>query len=106
MPSLTADEFESVIARERARGVPGAVLAVPVAERLLSDQLTPVLAYRRLVSADERTAPSFLLESVEGGERQGRHSVLGAQPALEVLASGTRVTVTDRRTGAAPVQTV
>jgi anthranilate synthase component 1 len=105
MPSLTADEFVAVIARERLRA-PGAVLALPVAERLLSDQLTPVLAYRRLVSADERTAPSFLLESVEGGERQGRHSVLGAQPALEVLARGTRVTVTDRRSDAPPVQTV
>ena len=87
MPSLTADEFLNVVRRERARpgAGGGATLAIPVAERLLSDQLTPVLCYRRLVSADERTAPSFLLESVEGGERQGRHSVLGAQPALEVL---------------------
>jgi anthranilate synthase component 1 len=105
MPSLTAEEFVRVIARERAHR-PGAVLAVPLTERLLSDQLTPVLAYRRLVSADERTAPSFLLESVEGGERQGRHSVLGAQPALEVLAMGTTVTLTDRRSGAAPVTSV
>jgi anthranilate synthase component 1 len=59
---------------------------VPLSIRLLDDQLTPVLAYRRLVAPDERTAPSFLLESVEGGERQGRHSILGAQPALEVVA--------------------
>ena len=35
--------------------------------RILSDQLTPVIAYRRLVAHDERTATSFLLESVEQG---------------------------------------
>ncbi|NNM24492.1 MAG: anthranilate synthase component I [Phycisphaerales bacterium] len=67
--------------------------------RLMSDQLTPVLAYRRLVSADERNAPSFLLESVEGGQTVGRHSMVGAQPALEVTATGSSVTVVDHRRG-------
>ena len=38
-----------------------------LSRRLMSDQLTPVLAYRRLVLPDERTAPSFLFESVENG---------------------------------------
>ena len=71
--------------------------AVPVGVRLLSDQLTPVLAYRRLVVQDQRTAPSFLLESVEGGERQGRHSILGAHPVIEVVAREHKVRVTDRR---------
>jgi anthranilate synthase component 1 len=65
----------------------------------MSDQLTPVLGYRRLVSADERTAPSFLLESVEGGGTVGRHSFIGAQPSMEVLARGGDVTVTNHRTG-------
>lgn len=86
------------VERER-EGDPGAVLAVPVQVRLLSDQLTPVLAYRRLVAPDERTAPSFLLESVEGGERQGRYSILGAQPVVEVVAFGHGVTVRDHRDG-------
>ncbi len=54
--------------------------------RLLSDHLTPVLAYRRLVAADERTAASFLLESVEQGGAVGRYSMLGAQPAIEIIA--------------------
>ena len=63
--------------------------------RLLEDQLTPVLAYRRLVSADERTAPSFLLESVEGGQRQGRHSILSAHPTRQVIAFGHDVTTID-----------
>jgi anthranilate synthase component 1 len=98
MPSLTRDEFVQVVADARTAH-PGGRVAVPVAEAILSDQLTPVLAYRRLVSRDERTAPSFLFESVEGGERQGRHSILGADPAIEVLAYGHRVEVIDRRAG-------
>jgi anthranilate synthase component 1 len=88
--NLTRDEFVRLVGRERGGG---GTLAVPVGVRLLSDQLTPVLAYRRLVSADERTAPSFLLESVEGGERAGRYSLLGAHPARQVLARGHRVEI-------------
>lgn len=72
---------------------------IALSRRLMSDQLTPVLAYRRLVSADERTAPSFLFESVEGGANVGQHSFLGAQPCLEVVARGHQVTVIDHRTG-------
>ncbi|MCW5777486.1 MAG: anthranilate synthase component I [Phycisphaeraceae bacterium] len=98
MASLTRDEFVSLVRSERA-ATPVATLAVPVGVRLLSDQLTPVLAYRRLVAPDERTAPSFLLESVEGGERQGRYSILGARPALEVVARRFRVRITDHATG-------
>jgi len=54
--------------------------------RIPSDQLTPVLAYRRLVAPDDRKAASFLLESVEQGGAVGRYSMLGARPALEVIA--------------------
>jgi anthranilate synthase component I len=98
MPSLSRSEFIAFV--ERARGeTPGSTLAVPIQERLLSDQLTPVVAYRRLVSGDDRTAPSFLLESVEGGERQGRHSILGAQPVVEVVAYGHGVRTVDHRDG-------
>lgn len=79
------------------RSRPGATVAVPMCVRLLGDQLTPVLAYRRLVAPDEREAPSFLLESVEGGERQGRYSILGARPVLEVVAYANRVRTIDHR---------
>ena len=54
--------------------------------RIPSDQLTPVLAYRRLVAPDDRNAPSFLLESVEQGGSSGRYSMLGARPVQEVVA--------------------
>lgn len=72
---------------------------IPLAKRLMSDQLTPVLGYRRLVDRDDRTAPSFLLESVDGGTKAGRWSFLGAQPALEVTARGHDVAIDDHRKG-------
>ncbi len=72
---------------------------VPLVHRMMSDQLTPVLAYRRLVSPDDRTAPSFLLESVEGSGNVGRYSFLGSQPAIEVIAYGHEVTVIDNLRG-------
>ncbi|TVQ51992.1 MAG: anthranilate synthase component I [Phycisphaerales bacterium] len=70
---------------------------IALTRRLMSDQLTPVLAYRRLVLPDERTAPSFLFESVEGGTFIGRYSFLGAQPIVEVIAEGHEVTIEDHR---------
>jgi len=98
MPWPRLEQFLEIVEREMRPDAPRADrLAIPIALRLLDDQLTPVLAYRRLVAPDERTAPSFLLESVEGGERQGRYSILGAQPALEVLAHGHEVETIDQR---------
>ena len=64
---------------------------VPIFRQLLSDQMTPVVAYRRLVRNDARSAPSFLLESVVGGERQARYSFMGAQPLAEIVARGHKV---------------
>lgn len=61
---------------------------VPVTRRVLADQLTPVLAYRRLVSGDARLEPSFLLESVEVGGRVGRYSVIAARPWRTVTVHG------------------
>jgi anthranilate synthase component 1 len=72
---------------------------VPLVRRIFGDQITPVLGYRRLVSADQRTAPSFLFESVETGGRAGRYSYFGAQPALEVVAAEREVTVRDHVRG-------
>lgn len=92
------EEFTRLVAGARDGG--GDRLAIPICASLLDDQLTPVVAYRRLVAPDDREAPSFLFESVEGGERQGRHSILGARPIVHVIARGRRVRVVDHRTGA------
>ena len=68
---------------------------VPLYTRIAGDQLTPVTAYRRLVSADDREAPSYLFESVQNGTDTGRYSFVGAHPALEVLAKENTVTILD-----------
>ncbi len=72
------------------------VTLVPMYRRLLSDLLTPVLAYRRLVQPDERMAPSFLLESVVGGNRIGRYSYIGVRPAAQMIVRGQQVCYVDR----------
>lgn len=97
MPSIERDAFVRMIELGPPR--PGETLLAPVGVRLLADHLTPVAAYRSLVAPDERTAPSYLLESVENGDRQGRYSILSAQPSMEVVARAHDVTVHDRRTG-------
>ncbi len=45
---------------------------IPVYKEVLADLETPVSAYLKLSDG-----PSFLLESVEGGEKWGRYSILG-----------------------------
>ena len=50
---------------------------VPVYRTLLADLETPVSVYMKLKQAG---APSFLLESVEGGEQVGRYSFIGVNP--------------------------
>jgi len=98
VPSATRQEF--LEATRRGWSVsPDRTLCIPLGVQVLSDQLTPVLAYRRLVEPDERTAPSFLLESVEGGERAGRYSIMGSRPARRVVAQGHEVTLIDERSG-------
>jgi anthranilate synthase component 1 len=49
---------------------------IPVYTEILADAETPVSAYQKLA----KNGPSFLLESVEGGEWIGRYSFLGANP--------------------------
>ena len=49
---------------------------IPVVRRLVADELTPVGALARL-SAEPYV---FLFESVVGGERVARYSMLGAAP--------------------------
>ncbi|XP_051121195.1 anthranilate synthase alpha subunit 1, chloroplastic-like [Andrographis paniculata] len=75
---------------------------IPLYKCIFSDHLTPVLAYRCLVREDDREAPSFLFESVEPGIRAstvGRYSVVGAQPAMEIVAKENEVTILDHDSG-------
>ncbi|CAI0443609.1 unnamed protein product [Linum tenue] len=81
---------------------------IPLQRQIFSDQLTPVTAYRCLVREDDREAPSFLFESVEPGfrvSRVGRYSVVGAQPAVEIVAKENQVTIMDHERGLLTEQT-
>lgn len=55
---------------------------------IVADGLTPVRAYAALREADPEGA-SFLLESVVGGERWGRFSILGYRPWYEAILDRT-----------------
>ncbi|KAJ0984105.1 hypothetical protein J5N97_002461 [Dioscorea zingiberensis] len=75
---------------------------VPLHRCIFCDHLTPLLAYRCLVKEDDREAPSFLFESVEQGSRGtnvGRYSVVGAQPAMEIVAKDNMVVIMDHEEG-------
>ena len=56
---------------------------VPVCREIKADMETPVSAYLKITRGNY----SFLLESVEGGERLARYSFLGTEPSL-VLSTG------------------
>jgi len=62
---------------------------IPVYRRLVSDTMTPVTAFHRL----DEGGSACLFESVIGGEKVGRYSFLAANPSLQLLASGNRVTM-------------
>ena len=59
---------------------------IPVYRELLADRLTPVSAFERIAAG---RPGSFLLESVEGGERLARFSFMGAEPFLTLRSKGT-----------------
>ncbi|HEX9079837.1 MAG TPA: anthranilate synthase component I [Desulfuromonadaceae bacterium] len=62
---------------------------IPVYREIMADMDTPVTAFKKL--DDGRF--SFLLESIEGGEKWGRYSFLGSSPSLIVRSKGTRVEI-------------
>ncbi|MBW3605224.1 MAG: anthranilate synthase component I [Actinobacteria bacterium] len=83
MPDLyrpTRDEFLALVA---GSGV------VPVWREVLADLYTPLGVYDRL----RGDGPTFLLESVEHGERWGRYSFIGLDPILSVRARDGQVSV-------------
>ncbi|MGB0372366.1 MAG: anthranilate synthase component I [Opitutales bacterium] len=68
-PSLSFEEFA---AHAKTNNL------IPIYVDLMADSLTPVSAYARL--RDLENSPSFLLESVTGGENVSRYSFLGSRP--------------------------
>ena len=69
---------------------PGAAQSnfIPVYQEWVADLDTPVSAWQKVCS---NSPYSFLLESVEGGEKVGRYSLLGCDPLWILEARGDRV---------------
>src|SRR5918995_5484496 len=57
---------------------------------LVADLETPVSAFLKIA---EGKPMSFLLESVEGGDTRGRHSIIGLEPDLIWRASGSNAEI-------------
>ncbi|NVN90227.1 MAG: anthranilate synthase component I [Desulfuromonadales bacterium] len=62
---------------------------IPVYREIMADMDTPVSAFRKL--DDGRF--SFLLESIEGGEKWARYSFLGSTPSMIVRSKGSCVEI-------------
>jgi anthranilate synthase component 1 len=76
-PSL--DEVREIVADHPE------VRAVPVFREVMADVETPVSSYLKILGE----GPSFLLESIEGGERLARYSFIGSDPiALLSMSDG------------------
>ena len=67
---------------------------IPVYREIMADMDTPVTAFKKL--DDGRF--SFLLESIEGGEKWARYSFLGSSPSLIVRSKGSTVEIIENGT--------
>lgn len=63
---------------------------IPVYKEILADADTPVTAYLKVGGS-----PSFLLESVEGGEKWARYSFIGSRPSRIIKGKGRTVSIID-----------
>jgi anthranilate synthase component 1 len=71
---------------------------IPVYREIMADLETPVSAFLKL----DKGGFSFLLESVEGGEKWGRYCFLGSEPSILFQSKGARVEIS--RDGRCEVQ--
>ncbi|MBM4135296.1 MAG: anthranilate synthase component I [Nitrospira sp.] len=67
---------------------------IPVYREILADTETPVSAYLKLGGT-----PSFLLESVVGGEKWARYSFLGSRPSKVIRSWGNKIEIKDNEMG-------
>ena len=69
---------------------------IPVYKEILADLDTPVSAYMKISDGEDY---SFLLESVEGGEKWARYCFLGCDPAVVVSSKGRNITIEENGGG-------
>lgn len=65
---------------------------IPVYKEILADLDTPVSSYMKIGGGEY----SFLLESVEGGEKWARYCFLGCDPAVVVSSKGQKITIDEK----------
>ncbi|HEY0635594.1 MAG TPA: chorismate-binding protein, partial [Gammaproteobacteria bacterium] len=64
---------------------------IPLLREVLADLDTPLSTYRKLADAPY----SYLFESVQGGEKWGRYSIIGLPSRIVLSVRGNEITVTD-----------
>src|SRR3984957_6109571 len=79
MLTPSASDFDALVAR--------GFNLVPVCREISADLETPVSAFLKVARGDY----SFLLESVRGGEKWGRYTFLGTEPAMVLRARANRM---------------
>ena len=77
---------------EKFKELAGKGNLIPVYKEILADTDTPVTAFLKLGGT-----PSFLLESVEGGEKWARYSFLGSRPAKIIRGRGNTIEIINGR---------
>ncbi|MCS7203245.1 MAG: anthranilate synthase component I [Thermodesulfovibrio sp.] len=75
--NLTESEFESLKKKYNI---------IPLYKEIIADLDTPVGAFVKL-----NKKPSFLLESVIGGEKWGRYSIIGVDPCISIIVQKRKV---------------
>jgi anthranilate synthase component 1 len=81
---ISHDQFQQFAAEGHTR--------IPVVREVLSDLDTPLSVYLKLADAPH----TYLFESVEGGERFGRYSIIGLPVRRVVTFHGHRVEIRDQ----------
>ncbi len=80
MYNLTKEEFRKLAKKGNL---------IPLYRQVLADFDTPLSAFTKI----DKGEYSYLLESVEGGERIARYSFLGSRPSLVFMSRGRDITI-------------
>lgn len=82
MKNLSKEEFESYLSQGFDR--------IPLVREVFADLDTPLSTYLKLANAPY----SYLFESVQGGEKWGRYSIIGLPSSTIIKITGSQVQVT------------